>query len=217
MPTRYIVHGTDTATGKRVRKLFEADSAGAAEETARRIGVEVLGVEVAPEAVDVAPPPPRAAGSAAAHSSGPDTGLPPTDVSGEWHGSPSQWQNFWWFLACVLVAPIPIAIWRYLVVRTTTYTLTSQRLQKRWGIFPRRLEEVELYRVKDTNCTRTLLERLLGVGTLTLHTSDKTADVMSIRWIPSPEGLRELIREHVEAVRRSRGVREMDFTEFDVA
>ncbi len=30
----------------------------------------------------------------------------------EWSGHPSQWQNFWWYLSCLMVLPIPYAIWK---------------------------------------------------------------------------------------------------------
>ena len=33
----------------------------------------------------------------------------------EWTGTPSQWQNLGWFLSCLLLVPIPWAIWRWLV------------------------------------------------------------------------------------------------------
>jgi len=39
-----------------------------------------------------------------------ETTKPDETVLGE--GSPSQWQNFGWFLACLLVLPIPLAFWK---------------------------------------------------------------------------------------------------------
>jgi hypothetical protein len=33
------------------------------------------------------------------------------DEHGVWSGGPSQWQNFWAWVACILVIPIPWALW----------------------------------------------------------------------------------------------------------
>ena len=48
-----------------------------------------------------------------------------------WQGSPSQWTNFWPFVLCVLVVPIPWAIWRWLATRSFVYEVTTQRIRIR--------------------------------------------------------------------------------------
>ena len=35
-----------------------------------------------------------------------------------WKGSPSQVLNFWWWVSCLLVIPIPFALWKWLEVRS---------------------------------------------------------------------------------------------------
>src|SRR5262245_39983518 len=155
MPSRYIVHGTDQAA-KTVQKVIEADTAAEAQRMAERLGVSVLGVEVDPGA---APGQPLGGDTArdfpddvrAARRLGPETTL--------WSGTPSQWVNFWWFVLCVLVVPIPWAIWKYMLVKTAKYTLTTQRLRFERGILTKTLDEVELYRVKDTQLHQSLLDR----------------------------------------------------------
>src|SRR5688572_13852828 len=54
-------------------------------------------------------------------------------------------------IAVCLIAAIPlvIIIWKWLVVATTQYELTTQRLRMRRGVFNKHLDELELYRVRD--------------------------------------------------------------------
>ena len=113
-------------------------------------------------------------------------------------------------MSCILVLPIPIVIWKWLSVRCTRYTLTTQRLQLETGVFNKHLEEIELYRIKDSELQRPFVQRIVGLGTVRVLSSDSTMPEMFVRCVANADGLRELIREHVEKVRKARGVRELD-------
>ncbi len=200
----YIVHGIDTATNESTTKRFEAASGAEARSMAESIGIEVKAVELD-------------AGSYTENDpfSGTPTGKTgPASYGGPegvvWSATPSQWVNFWWFVSCVLVITIPFAIWKWLVIRCTRYTLTSQRLQLETGVFSKHLEEIELYRIKDSELLRPFIQRLVGLGTVRVLSSDSTMPEMQVRCISKADGVRELIREHVEKVRKARGVRELD-------
>lgn len=128
----------------------------------------------------------------------------------EWTGSSSQLQNFGWFLACLLVIPIPYAIYRWLDTRTQVYTLTDQRLKTTRGILSKVTEDLELYRVRDTRLQQTLWQRLFGLGEVVLTTTDATTPEVHLRWLPQAESLREKIRALVEARREAKGVRTLE-------
>jgi uncharacterized membrane protein YdbT with pleckstrin-like domain len=151
-----------------------------------------------------------------------------------WSGTPSQKSNFGIFLLCALVAialvgsaikiggsastpllallllPIAVAGWRWLVTRSTQYTLTDQRLKTRRGVFGRVTDDLELYRVKDSHFTQTFLQRLLGIGTITLRTTDASTPIVLLPGMSDPEALWERIRALVETRRDAKGVREVD-------
>jgi len=147
-----------------------------------------------------------------------------------WKGHPSQWVHFWFYLFCVLLAlgagaaapwtgglsafalVIPVLFWiiRWWATRTTVYELTSQRLRIRCGILTRRLDELELYRVKDYVLEQPLLLRLVGLGNLTLVTSDATTPTVTLRAIGGVEEVRELLRNAVQKERDRKRVRELD-------
>lgn len=127
-----------------------------------------------------------------------------------WSGSPSQWQNLWWWVACVLIVPIPWALWRALITKNTRYVLTDQRLKNTRGVFNRMTDDLELYRVKDTLFQQTFWQRMAGIGDIVLSTSDTTTPTVVLADIKDAEGVRERVRGLVEQRRDAKRVRELD-------
>src|SRR5438309_2253967 len=64
--------------------------------------------------------------------------------------------------------------------RAVRYTLTASRLELEKGILGRRVESVELWRVRDVVLEQTLLERLRGVGRITLYSNDQVEPQLEI-------------------------------------
>lgn len=132
-----------------------------------------------------------------------------------WEGSPSQWTNAGIFLFgalfCWALIPILIAIWYWLVVKNTRYILTNERLFSLKGVLNKRVEELELYRVKDYSQVQPLLMRLVGIGTLTVITSDRTDKYIKILGIVDTSKVQGMLREYTERRKISRSVREIDY------
>lgn len=134
-----------------------------------------------------------------------------------WKGHPSQWMNFGYFLLCILliwlVVPLFLLIWRWLETRMTVYRLTTQRLFCSTGVFSRKTEVIELYRIRDMKILQPFLMRLVGLGVLWLDTSDHSAPQIALRGVADVEGLAQNLRTHVEACRMAKGTREIDFAQ----
>ncbi len=94
--------------------------------------------------------------------------------------------------------------------RATVYELTTQRLRITRGILNRRLDELELYRVKDYVMEQPFLLRLLGLGNITIVTSDATTPTVALRAVAGVAGVREKLRNAVQAERDRKRVRELD-------
>ncbi len=127
-----------------------------------------------------------------------------------WQGTSSQLKNFWAFVACILVIPIPWAIYRWLVVKTTTYRLTTERLITERGILNKTTDTLELYRVRDQQVTAPLIQRLFGLQTIHLLTTDTSTPEIVIDFIPASAGLPDLFRKQVEESRMRKRVRTVD-------
>jgi uncharacterized membrane protein YdbT with pleckstrin-like domain len=133
-----------------------------------------------------------------------------------WKARSSQWLNVKTYLFAVLgfwlVLPLFYAVARYLDVRFRLFELTAERLRVSQGVLSKRIDELELFRVKDLSVDRPLSLRLFGLGTLVLHTSDHTNPVLAIPAIADYESLLARIRQLVGEQRQARRVREVDFT-----
>jgi membrane protein YdbS with pleckstrin-like domain len=114
------------------------------------------------------------------------------------------------------VIGLGMIVWRFIGNISAHYVLTSQRLVMRTGIFFKRVDEIELYRVKDVRVDYSLVNQLTGIGRLTLRTSDQTSHQtdFTIPDVPDAVDLRETLRMLVDKARQRRGVREMDIDEW---
>ncbi len=118
-----------------------------------------------------------------------------------WTGHPSHAVNFWLNLSCLLVIPIPWALWRWIELRNEHISVTSERIQITKGIFNKRTDELELYRVRDSSFVQPFLLRLFDKGDLTLTTSDASSPSLILRAVPADPTLRDALRRAIEACR----------------
>ncbi len=89
----------------------------------------------------------------------------------------------------------------------TRYAMSEDRLFTSVGFLSIKDDEVLLYRVRDIDTRRTLWQRLFGVGTVTVVSSDKTMPNMVLKNIKDPVQVKELIHEQVEEMKLKRRVR----------
>lgn len=103
----------------------------------------------------------------------------------------------------------------------TRYALSEDRLFLSVGFWNVKDDEVLLYRVRDITTSRTLWQRLFGVGTVTVISSDKTQPTVVLKNIKNPLQVKELIHVQVEEMKEKRRVRigevSVDDDEFDEA
>ncbi|WP_289026733.1 PH domain-containing protein [uncultured Flavonifractor sp.] len=97
---------------------------------------------------------------------------------------------------------LPISLTRYSLVGGD-----GPRVFREVGLFNLAEEEVLLYRVQDLSLKRSLWQRVFGVGTIALHSSDKTAPVLELVNVARPREVKELIFARVEAAKEARRLR----------
>ena len=109
----------------------------------------------------------------------------------------------WIFTICTLGIYFLIV---YLSRLNTRYTLTDERLKITSGLLTKKVDEIELFRIKDTKVTQTFLNRLVGIGTISVISSDETENVI-ISYLPNSINRREEIRDYSNKSREKKGVR----------
>lgn len=89
----------------------------------------------------------------------------------------------------------------------TRYALSDDRLFESVGFLNIKDSEVLLYRVRDIDTSRTLWQRIFGVGTVLVMSSDKTTPTLMLKNIKNPMTVKETIHQQVEEMKIRRRVR----------
>ena len=87
------------------------------------------------------------------------------------------------------------------------YRMSEDRLFFETGFFSTRGEEILLYRIRDIGVTISFWQRLTGVGTVTVDSTDKSAPSLAMRNIKHPREVKELIHRQVEKAKIAYRVR----------
>ena len=94
-----------------------------------------------------------------------------------------------------------------LPISITKYSLSEDRLFRETGLLNLNEEEVLLYRVRDVSLSRSLWQRIFGVGTITVHSSDKTSPTLEVINVKDSKSVKELIFINVEKAKEERRMR----------
>lgn len=89
----------------------------------------------------------------------------------------------------------------------TRYMLSDDRLFTSVGFLNIKDDEILLYRVRDIDLSRSLWQRIFGVGTVTVLSSDKTMPTLVLKNVKDPMFVKELIHKQVEEMKIKRRVR----------
>lgn len=83
----------------------------------------------------------------------------------------------------------------------TKYMLTEDRLFIEQGFLNQRNDEVRLYRIMDITLTRSLGQRIFGVGTIHCSSSDKSSGDFDIVSIKNAKEVMERLSQQIEKQR----------------
>ena len=97
--------------------------------------------------------------------------------------------------------------WLGMPLSFTRYSMSDDRLFLSVGFFSIKDDEVLLYRIRDITTSRTFWQRLFGVGTVTVVSSDKTMPTLQLKNIKRPVAVKELLHKQVEEMKIRRRVR----------
>jgi uncharacterized membrane protein YdbT with pleckstrin-like domain len=94
-----------------------------------------------------------------------------------------------WVAIAVVAVFVIVALSGLARRRATTYTVTNQRLTISFGVLARDLHETQLARVQNVNARQSLLERVLGIGTVHFDTAGGTGFDFAFRGVADPRGI----------------------------
>ena len=99
----------------------------------------------------------------------------------------------------------------------TRYRLRRDKFILSVGLFTTREDEVRLYRIMDLSLTRTLRQKIFGLGTITCITADKSCPKLIIKHIKKSAEVKEMLSNMVEAERDKKKVSTREFMHNDDA
>ena len=94
-----------------------------------------------------------------------------------------------------------------LPITFTKYGMSEDRLFVNKGFFNLPSDEILLYRVRDISLRRSLGQRIFGVGSVLVYSSDQTTPALELRNIRDSEGVKEILHQQVEKMKIQRRVR----------
>lgn len=106
-------------------------------------------------------------------------------------------------------------LWCGLPWTFTVYSFDEERLYVETGFFNQRQDEVRLYRIMDIAMTRTLVQRIFGLGTVHLVTSDKSLGSFDLVNIKNTYEIKEQLSGLIEKQRDYKKVSTREFIDSD--
>lgn len=105
--------------------------------------------------------------------------------------------------------------WCGLPLTFTIYSYDKERLYIKTGFLNQREDEVRLYRIQDLSITRSFLQRIFGLGSISINSSDKTMGDFEIRNIRQVSQVKEALAELVESERDKKRVHTREYVAID--
>ena len=97
-----------------------------------------------------------------------------------------------------------------LPITFTRYRLSEDRLFCEKGFLNIKQDEVLLYRVRDLQLNMSLGQRIFGVGSICVVSSDKSVPHLDLVSVKNPREVKEMIHQSVEAAKDKRRMRTME-------
>lgn len=88
----------------------------------------------------------------------------------------------------------------------TKYALSDDRFFIEKGFFTTTFDEVRLYRILDVKLTQKLWQKMFGVGTIHVYSSDKAQGEFDVLNVKKPKTVKELLSKQIETQRDAKRV-----------
>lgn len=144
-------------------------------------------------------------------------------------GTPSQWTNLGVFIASSICVLSGIILWRfreefdwlafgivvfgitasiasYIRVRFTHFNISTERIELETGWISRQVDHLDLFRIKDVRLRISIFDRIVGIGTVTVLSTDESTPMLNIYGIFDSRRLYDQLKKETVRSDRRRGV-----------
>jgi uncharacterized membrane protein YdbT with pleckstrin-like domain len=127
-----------------------------------------------------------------------------------WEGRPTwkawavRWILGWALLPGIVGLFLLIPVW--VRTRSTRWKLTSRRIEIESGFFSKRVDTLELWRVRDIEFRQSLIERMAGVSCLSITAHDAALPVLLVRGAPGDRSVYDRLMSALMLARQQQGI-----------
>ncbi|RMD84527.1 MAG: hypothetical protein D6820_00975 [Lentisphaerae bacterium] len=100
--------------------------------------------------------------------------------------------------AIITIAFVCAGLWltyHVFLYRSRYYLVDSEHIEYERGLFSKRVDNIELWRIQDLRLDQPFLQRLLGLGTVVVISTDKSFPALAIGPIPNARTVYERLRK----------------------
>lgn len=118
----------------------------------------------------------------------------------------------WWLSPYFILFSLAVcgAAWyRILYIRSFQYFITTEYIRITRGIFFKRIDQVEMFRVKDFIITQSFILQLFKLMNLTLISTDHSNQIINLQGIPESD-IVDTLRDRVQEARHNNNIYELN-------
>ena len=98
----------------------------------------------------------------------------------------------------LLFSIISVCVIRLVMLLAQKWIIGEETICRMRGVISQETDFIELYRIVDYKESQSFLQRLMGIKTVTVYSTDRSDSVIEIKGVPAKEDVVGYIREHVE-------------------
>jgi membrane protein YdbS with pleckstrin-like domain len=115
-----------------------------------------------------------------------------------------------WVAALAFLVPLALGAVIFFIVglvrRSERVRITNRSIEHERGVFSKKIDVLELWRVRDVQYQQSFLDRVLAIAHIQVFTKDVTTPQFAIVGLPASRELFEKIRDNIEIQRQSHRV-----------
>lgn len=101
---------------------------------------------------------------------------------------------------------VSVLAWKLAALKSIRYEVTPDRIEWSRGVFDRKVDNIDMFRVIDLKLRRSLLEALIGIGTVIVLTKDESDPQFEFRKVHRCRYLYDTLKQAGLAADQKRGV-----------
>jgi membrane protein YdbS with pleckstrin-like domain len=93
-----------------------------------------------------------------------------------------------------------------LIRKSSRYKITNRNLDTEYGIISKRIETLQLWRIRDLDFRQSFTDRILGIAAIRVFTADRSDPELVLKGLPASRNVFDRLKDAAELARQQRVV-----------